>query len=100
MSLEKTGNVCLTCRFFEDHKSTCQRYPPSVQITTTDDLGQEDVYWVQPTIDLEWSTTCGEWAADNPEETPYQRVTRIGQRINERGVLKGEWKPIDGDKEA
>lgn len=92
MSLEKTGNVCLTCRFFSDKESLCQRFPPSIRVTTTDELGQEDVWYVQPVIDLEWSTTCGEWIADNPDETPYDRCLRVGKRINERKI-SGDIKP-------
>lgn len=88
MSMDKTANVCLTCRFFDDHESTCQRFPPSLQITTQDENGQDEVWYVQPTIDYEWSMTCGEWVADNPKETPYQRCLRVGQRINERQIIQ------------
>lgn len=83
MSIEKTANVCLTCRHFNDHESQCQRFPPQVRVESVDDDGERFVSWEQPVIDIEWSTTCGEWSADIPEETPWQRCERVGQRINE-----------------
>lgn len=93
MSTDKTANVCMTCRHFNDDDSLCQRFPPSVRVTTKDEFGHEESWWVQPTIDLEWSTTCGEWAADRPQETSWQRVERVGRRIN-------EWKESHKDDNA
>ena len=80
---EKTGDVCLTCRFFNDHESKCQRFPPQVRVDGVDEDGEPCVFWEQPTIDIEWSTTCGEWQADTAEETFFQRALRVGARINE-----------------
>ena len=78
----RTEKVCLTCRHFDDHESKCQRFPPQVRVKGVDEDGEEYVTWEQPTIDLEWDTRCGEWGADNPDETVWQRMMRVGQRIN------------------
>ena len=58
---ERTGDVCLG----------------------VDEDGEPYIFWEQPSIDIEWSTTCGEWQADTAEETFFQRVLRVGAKINE-----------------
>jgi hypothetical protein len=80
---ENLGSVCLTCRFFDDHESKCKRFPPQVRVESVYEDGDSHVFWEQPTIDIEWSTACGEWQPDVADETPYQRMLRVGKRINE-----------------
>lgn len=83
MTLGDNGDRCLTCRFFDDHESTCKRFPPAFRHTTTGEDGEHDVWWLQPTIDLEWATTCGEWSPDVVDEATKQRIDRVMTRMKE-----------------
>lgn len=83
MSLSDGGRVCMTCRFFDDCDSRCQRFPPRVSSTVEDEDGDPYVYWGQPIIDLEWSMTCGEWQAAAGCDDEEERLRQVSKRIEE-----------------
>jgi len=68
---------CMHCAFFDDFDFKCKAHPPAYAGDTFDPDGDKVPYYTQPVIDCEWSETCGEWQAAQPNKTADERMAEI-----------------------
>jgi hypothetical protein len=65
------------CTFFDDFDSKCMAHPPAYAGDSYNEDGYKVAYFTQPIIDREWSETCGEWQAAQPNKTADERMAEI-----------------------
>jgi hypothetical protein len=68
---------CMHCAFFDDLDSKCKAHPPVYAGDTVGSCEDNVTYFTQPVIDCEWSETCGEWQAAQPNKTADERMAEI-----------------------